>query len=97
MRKIPVGCEAVNLMVGLVPDTWNVSKQISAFIRFAQAKHFVDITEVALPTRFLFIMLGPGKYVNFESINRSDYKAFQHFFRQLPLPSGPLFGHTFVR
>ena len=56
MRKIPKGAEASNIMIGEVDF---LNKPLSAFIRLQKAVRLGDLTEVALPTRFLFILLGP--------------------------------------
>ena len=56
MRKIPAGAEASNVLVGEVDF---LSHPIIAFVRLAQSVLLDDLTEVPIPTRFLFIMLGP--------------------------------------
>ena len=56
MRKIPQGAEASNILVGEVDF---LEKPLSAFIRLSQAVTLGDLTEVPVPTRFLFVLLGP--------------------------------------
>ena len=56
MKKIPKGAEASNILVGEVNF---LEKSFSAFIRLQEAAILGDLTEVPVPTRFLFIMLGP--------------------------------------
>ncbi|XP_050448370.1 electroneutral sodium bicarbonate exchanger 1 isoform X1 [Cataglyphis hispanica] len=56
MRKIPPGAEASNILVGEVDF---LDKTLSAFIRLSQAGIMGDLTEVPVPTRFIFILLGP--------------------------------------
>ena len=56
LKKIPKGAEAANIMVGEVDF---LTKPISVFIRLGKAVRLGDLTEVALPTRFIFILLGP--------------------------------------
>lgn len=56
MRKIPAGAEASNILVGELDF---LDKTISAFIRLSQANIMGDLTEVPVPTRFIFILLGP--------------------------------------
>lgn len=56
MRKIPHGAEASNILVGQVDF---LDKPLSAFIRLNQGTFLGDLTEVPVPTRFLFILLGP--------------------------------------
>ena len=57
MKKIPPGAEASNILVGELKE---LDKPLSAFIRLSEASHLGDLTEVPVPTRFLFILLGPG-------------------------------------
>jgi len=63
MKKIPPGSEAVNILVGELDF---LERPISAFVRLSSACHLGDLTEVPVPTRFLFILLGPrsipGRY-----------------------------------
>lgn len=56
MRKIPPGAEASNILVGEVDF---LEKPLSAFVRLSQSVHLGDLTEVPVPTRFLFVLLGP--------------------------------------
>lgn len=56
MRKIPPGAEASNILVGEVPF---LEKPATAFVRLTQAANLGDLTEVPVPTRFLYIILGP--------------------------------------
>lgn len=56
MRKIPPGAEASNILVGEVDF---LDKTLSAFIRLNHATGLGNITEVPVPTRFIFILLGP--------------------------------------
>lgn len=56
MRKIPPGAEASNILVGEVEF---LEKTLSAFVRLDIAVILGDLTEVPVPTRFLFILLTP--------------------------------------
>jgi sodium bicarbonate transporter 10 len=56
MRKIPPGAEASNILVGEVDF---LDKTLSAFVRLNHATGLGNITEVPVPTRFIFILLGP--------------------------------------
>lgn len=56
MKKIPPGAEASNILVGEVDF---LTKTVSAFIRLQTATVLGDLTEVPVPTRFMFILLGP--------------------------------------
>ena len=69
MKKIPPGSEASNVLVGEVDF---LSHPIIAFVRLAQSHYLGDLTEVPIPTRFIFIMLGPtGNQVRYHEIGRS--------------------------
>lgn len=69
MKKIPPGAEASNILVGEVDF---LNHQIVAFVRLSKATILGDITEVPVPTRFVFILLGPmGNQNKFHEIGRS--------------------------
>ncbi|XP_069770116.1 sodium bicarbonate cotransporter 3-like isoform X5 [Narcine bancroftii] len=69
MKKIPAGAEASNVLVGEVDF---LERPIIAFIRLSPAILLTGLTEVPIPTRFLFIMLGPsGKAQQYHEIGRS--------------------------
>ncbi|XP_023174778.2 electroneutral sodium bicarbonate exchanger 1 isoform X12 [Drosophila hydei] len=69
MRKIPPGAEASNILVGEVDF---LERTLSCFIRLSQAAVMGDLTEVPVPTRFIFILLGPpGSQSNFHEIGRA--------------------------
>ncbi|XP_034173078.1 na[+]-driven anion exchanger 1 isoform X7 [Osmia lignaria lignaria] len=69
MRKIPAGAEASNILVGEVDF---LDKTLSAFIRLSQAGIMGDLTEVPVPTRFIFVLLGPtGGISGFHEIGRA--------------------------
>ena len=57
MKKLPPGAEASNILVG---ELSQLDKPISCFIRLQEACMLGDLTEVPVPTRFIFILLGPG-------------------------------------
>ena len=57
MKKLPTGAETSNILVG---ELNNLEKPISCFIRLQEASMLGDLTEVPVPTRFIFILLGPG-------------------------------------
>ncbi|ELU05030.1 hypothetical protein CAPTEDRAFT_177933 [Capitella teleta] len=59
LKKIPVGSEVANIMVGGVDF---LKKPIVVFVRLGQATTLADLTEVDLPTRFIFMVLGPGDF-----------------------------------
>ena len=51
MKKIPPGSEAANILVGEVNF---LDKPVTAFIRLAKALAMGDLTEVPVPTRYVF-------------------------------------------
>ncbi|XP_071539830.1 sodium-driven chloride bicarbonate exchanger isoform X19 [Panulirus ornatus] len=69
MRKIPPGSEASNILVGEVPF---LEKPATAFVRLSQSANLGDLTEVPVPTRFLYIVLGPpGGLPRYHEIGRA--------------------------
>ncbi|CAM9279561.1 sodium-driven chloride bicarbonate exchanger-like isoform X2 [Lampetra fluviatilis] len=69
MRKIPPGAEASNVLVGEVDF---LERPLIAFVRLSPAVLLTGITEVPIPTRFLFFLLGPpGKAQQYHEIGRS--------------------------
>ncbi len=69
MKKIPPGSEASNVLVGEVDF---LTHSIIAFVRLSEGHILGDITEVPIPTRFLFILLGPtGNQERYHEIGRS--------------------------
>jgi hypothetical protein len=56
MRKIPKDAEASNILIGEMNE---LDKCFLAFIRLEEASFLGDLTEVPIPTRFLFVLLGP--------------------------------------
>ncbi|KAG9261466.1 electrogenic sodium bicarbonate cotransporter 4 [Astyanax mexicanus] len=69
MKKIPRDAEASNVLVGEVDF---LHKPFVAFVRLAQATTLGGLTEVPVPTRFLFVLLGPpGKTKSYNEIGRA--------------------------
>uniref|UniRef100_A0A8C6L314 Anion exchange protein n=1 Tax=Nothobranchius furzeri TaxID=105023 RepID=A0A8C6L314_NOTFU len=69
MKKIPRDAEASNVMIGEVDF---LDKPFVSFVRLAQATTLGGLTEVPVPTRFLFILLGPqGKAKSYNEIGRA--------------------------
>lgn len=56
MRKVPQEAEASNILVG---DVDFLQTPLSAFIRLYTPVTLGNLTEVPVPTRFLFILLTP--------------------------------------
>ncbi|XP_015277811.1 PREDICTED: anion exchange protein 4 isoform X2 [Gekko japonicus] len=55
-KKIPAGTEVANILVG---EASFLEKPFIAFVRLEDAVFLGGLTEVAFPSRFLFILLGP--------------------------------------
>ncbi|XP_053543036.1 electrogenic sodium bicarbonate cotransporter 4 [Ictalurus punctatus] len=69
MKKIPRDAEASNVLIGEVDF---LDKPFVAFVRLAQATTLGGLTEVPVPTRFLFVLLGPhGKVKSYTEIGRA--------------------------
>uniref|UniRef100_A0A8D3BKR2 Anion exchange protein n=1 Tax=Scophthalmus maximus TaxID=52904 RepID=A0A8D3BKR2_SCOMX len=69
MKKIPRDAEASNVLIGEVDF---LDKPFVSFVRLAQATTLGGLTEVPVPTRFLFILLGPhGKSKSYNEIGRA--------------------------
>uniref|UniRef100_A0A7M4DXM9 Anion exchange protein n=1 Tax=Crocodylus porosus TaxID=8502 RepID=A0A7M4DXM9_CROPO len=68
-RKIPAGAEVSNILAGEVNF---LDKPFIAFIRLKEAVGLGALTEVAFPSRFLFILLGPrAKVKAYHEIGRA--------------------------
>lgn len=57
MRRIPYGAEATTVLVGAVGF---LEQPTIAFVRLAQSIQMPSVTEVPVPVRFMFILLGPS-------------------------------------
>ncbi|XP_030622928.1 electrogenic sodium bicarbonate cotransporter 1 [Chanos chanos] len=69
MKKLPRDAEASNVLVGEVDF---LETPFVAFVRLQQAVMLGALTEVPVPTRFLFILLGPkGKAKSYREIGRA--------------------------
>ena len=55
--RIPEGAEATNVLVGTLDE---LEQPVLAFVRLAKGCHLEQMTEVSIPVRFLFILLGPN-------------------------------------
>lgn len=56
LKRIPPGAESTTVLVGCVDF---LSKPAMAFVRLAEGQVLSNLTEVPLPTRFIFVLLGP--------------------------------------
>ena len=72
MKKLPKGTEAANIMVG--GELEDLDQSVMAFIRLTDGVRLGDMTEVPIPTRFLFILLGPSVSINPPKIFLSTFK-----------------------
>ncbi|XP_037663035.1 electrogenic sodium bicarbonate cotransporter 4 [Choloepus didactylus] len=69
MKKIPKHSEASNVLVGEVDF---LDQPFIAFVRLIQSAMLGGVTEVPVPTRFLFILLGPsGRAKSYSEIGRA--------------------------
>ncbi|CAF3524763.1 unnamed protein product [Rotaria socialis] len=69
MKKVPANAEATNVLVGAVDY---LQAPIYAFVRLAKGVTLPDLVEVALPTRFLFVLLGPcNEHLRYHEVGRS--------------------------
>ncbi|XP_073975521.1 anion exchange protein Ae2 isoform X4 [Rhodnius prolixus] len=69
LKRIPVGAEATTVLVGAVDF---LSQPTIAFMRLAEAIPIPSVTEVPIPVRFMFILLGPQEAdLDYHEIGRS--------------------------
>jgi hypothetical protein len=57
MSKIPQAAEACSIFEG---EVYFLNTTVSGFIRLKHASCLGDLTDVPLPTRFIFFLLGPN-------------------------------------
>eukprot|EP00794_Sanderia_malayensis_P012950 gene12950-14282_t len=69
MRKIPQGAEASNILVG---EADFLTNPVSVFVRLSESHELGDLTEVPVPTRFIFLLLGTvGNLAKYHEIGRA--------------------------
>jgi len=70
LKRIPVGAEATTVLVGSVDF---LKKRTAAFVRLAEGIVIPSLTEVTIPVRFMFILLGPPdpKDIDYHEVGRS--------------------------
>ncbi|KAI5640896.1 HCO3- transporter family domain-containing protein [Phthorimaea operculella] len=69
MRRIPGDAEATTVLVGAVGF---LEQPTIAFVRLAQGIYMPSITEVPVPVRFMFVLLGPaGADLDYHEVGRS--------------------------
>lgn len=68
-KKVPAGAEAATILVGELDF---LTTPIMCFMRLHHAMLLADLTEVPVPTRFFFLLLGPsGNQARYREIGRS--------------------------
>lgn len=69
LRRIPKDAEATSVLVGSVDF---LDRPIMAFVRLSKGCYLGNLTEVPLPVRFLFVLMGPSDSImNYHEIGRS--------------------------
>lgn len=69
MKKVPPGSETCNI---LLAETDFLQKPLSVFVRLNDACELVNLTEVPVPTRFIFLLLGTdGDLLRFHEVGRA--------------------------
>ncbi|KAJ7401423.1 Electrogenic sodium bicarbonate cotransporter 1 [Pitangus sulphuratus] len=93
MKKLPRDAEASNVLVGEVDF---LESPFIAFVRLQQAVMLGALTEVPVPTRFLFILLGPkGKAKSYHEIGRAIATLMSDEVGVLASPVGKGFSQVF--
>ncbi|CAF0993071.1 unnamed protein product [Adineta ricciae] len=67
MRRIPDDAECAEVLIGGVKI---LTRPVMAFVRLSEGQHMVSMTEVPLPVKFIFVLIGPVLEEYFE-IGRS--------------------------
>jgi len=67
-EKIPIGAEATSVLVGTLAE---LERPAMAFVRLSQGRFLGNLTEVTIPIRFMFIILGPPDSHDYYEIGRS--------------------------
>ncbi|XP_059218992.1 anion exchange protein 3 isoform X3 [Stomoxys calcitrans] len=69
LKRIPHGAEATTVLVGAVDF---LEQPTIAFLRLAEGVPMPSLTEVPIPVRFMFILLGPPNYdLDYHEVGRS--------------------------
>lgn len=67
-ERIPVGAEATSVLVATVED---LDRPAMAFVRLSKGCYLGNLTEVSIPVRFLFVIMGPPSNHDYFEIGRS--------------------------
>ena len=57
MKKIPLGTEGHSVMAGTLDELDGI---VSCFVRLLEPVYMEDLTEVQVPTKVVFLILGPS-------------------------------------
>ena len=68
LRRIPRDAEACTVLVGCLDF---LDKPAMALVRLAEKQVLENLTEVPLPVRFVFILLGPEGTMDYHEVGRS--------------------------
>ncbi|XP_065183372.1 anion exchange protein 3-like [Sycon ciliatum] len=69
LKKIPIGAEATTVLVGTADF---LTSPVMAFVRLNEGRPLGNLTEVPIPVRFLFVLLGPEEEGNnYQEIGRA--------------------------
>ena len=69
LKRIPKDAEATTVLVGSVDF---LSKPVMAFVRLSEGRFLGNLTEVPLPVRFVFVLMGPQTAnLDYHEIGRS--------------------------
>ncbi|XP_012266034.2 band 3 anion transport protein isoform X2 [Athalia rosae] len=69
LKRIPAGAEATTVLVGAVDF---LDQPTIAFVRLAEGVFMPSLTEVTIPVRFMFILLGPrNANLDYHEVGRS--------------------------
>ena len=66
--KIPEGAESITVLVGGVDF---LKEPVVVFVRLAQSHLLGDLTEVPVPVRFLYLLLGPEQQLDYHEVGRA--------------------------
>ncbi|KAL7734702.1 hypothetical protein ACLKA6_010995 [Drosophila palustris] len=79
LRRIPAGAEATTVLVGAVEF---LEQPTIAFVRLSEGVMMPSLTEVPVPVRFMFVLLGPLNFdLDYHEVGRSisTLMANEHF------------------
>ena len=68
LKKIPDDAESITVLVGGVDF---LTESVATFVRLEQSHLLGDLTEVPIPVRFIFLLLGPEKQMDYHEVGRA--------------------------